>query len=80
MAIQVPAELEAALRDLAKRRGESLDQAVERALRNYIVAESITDITPLDLSASPLAMIPELELPPYEDDTDRGQSPQYDGH
>jgi len=67
MTFRLPAELQRALRDIAQSRGEHLNQLVERALREFIDSASESLPPPSEIDLPQTAMIPELELPPYND-------------
>jgi len=67
MVIQLPARIEEQLRGLAEQRGEAIDALVEDAVREYLVAASVTDLRAGDVAETQFALLGELrEIPAWK--------------
>lgn len=60
MVVRLSDSLEQELRELAVTLGRPLDQVVEQAVREYLVAISMTDVTPHEVGEAQLKMLAEL--------------------
>ncbi len=60
MTLELPAEVEADLRDLASEQGRSIQMLVEEAVREYLVAAATTDLKPAEIAEAQLAMVAEF--------------------
>ncbi len=67
MVIQISPCLENELRRVASQRDRALDDIVEEAVRQYLDAAAITDLTPEDITATQEALLGELDEPPEWD-------------
>lgn len=66
MTVHLSDNLLESLRKLADAQGREMDVIVDEAVREYLVASSITDVTPEEIAATQLELIPELErMEPY---------------
>lgn len=66
MTVHLSDNLLESLRKLADAQGREMDVIVDEAVREYLVASSITDVTPEEIAATQLGLIPELEgIEPY---------------
>ncbi len=73
MTVNLSDNLIESLRKLADAQGRDMNVIVDEAVREYLVASSITDVTPEQVAATQLGLIPELGgVEPYEPDT-KGQ-------
>jgi predicted transcriptional regulator len=71
MTIELPADIEESLRDLAARQGRDLRVLVEEAVRDYVEAVHITDLTSAEVAEAQLALLGDLEgIPDWKDDRD----------
>jgi predicted transcriptional regulator len=72
MTVHLSDNLVASLQKLADVQGRDLSLIVDEAVREYLVASSITDLTPEQVAETQLRLTPELErLDPYN--IDEGQ-------
>ncbi len=62
MTLELPAEVEAKLRDLASEQGRSIQMLVEEAICEYLVAAATTDLKPAEIAEAQLAMVDELRV------------------
>jgi predicted transcriptional regulator len=60
MTIELPRVVEDELRDLAKKQNRELTEIVEAAVRQYLDAVAITDISPGDVAATQEKLLGEL--------------------
>jgi predicted transcriptional regulator len=60
MTVELPKKVEEELRGLAERQGRSLDDLLEEAVEQYLVAASLTDTTPGEVAATQTALLGEL--------------------
>ena len=60
MTIELPAKVEAKLRDLASKQGQSPHKLAEEAIREYLEVAAITDLEPAEIAEAQSAMITEL--------------------
>ena len=66
MTVHLSDNLVASLQKLADVQGRDLSLIVDEAVREYLVASSITDLTPEQVAEKQLRLTPELErLDPY---------------
>ncbi|HXU45140.1 MAG TPA: hypothetical protein VN783_06415 [Thermoanaerobaculia bacterium] len=61
MTVEVSARVERDLQDLADRQGREIGSLVEEALRAYLEAFAITDLTPAEVAATQLALVGDLQ-------------------
>ncbi len=61
MTIHFPPDLSEALERLAAAQGQELESVIERALREYVEAAAITDLSSADIGEAQMAMLPELK-------------------
>ena len=61
MTVHLSGSLEGELERLARLRGKGVEALVEEAVRQYIEAAAITDVSPEDLAQTQAAMAGELE-------------------
>ena len=62
MTIDLTPELESELRRLAHELGRDVDSIVAEAIRQYVVASAITDVTPEEVAQTQELLITELKL------------------
>lgn len=68
MIIDLPRTVEERLQDLAARQGREIDEIVEEAISDYLVATSITDLSPEEVAEAQEALISELrDVPEWKD-------------
>jgi predicted transcriptional regulator len=68
MTVPVSGQLESRLRDLARRAGVGVDAIVEEALRQYLDAAAITDVTDSEIADTQEKLAGELNAEvPWED-------------
>jgi len=60
MTVELPADVEKELRDLAEVRSREVPELVEEAIRQYLEAESITDVSAADVAEAQIRMTGEL--------------------
>lgn len=60
MPIYLPPPIEALIRELADKQGRPVETVVEEAIRQYLEATVITDITPDDVAKTQESLLPEL--------------------
>jgi predicted transcriptional regulator len=60
MTVELPAGVEKELRDLAEVRSREVPELVEEAIRQYLEAESITDVSAADVAEAQIRMTGEL--------------------
>ena len=68
MIIDLPRTVEERLQDLATRQGREIDEIVEEAISDYLVAAAITDLSPEEVAEAQEALISELrDVPEWKD-------------
>lgn len=68
MTIELPAGVENELRDLADQQQRTVETLVEEAIRQYLQAVAITDLTPGEVAETQMALSKELSsIPSWED-------------
>ncbi|NLX14663.1 MAG: hypothetical protein GXY44_13560 [Phycisphaerales bacterium] len=67
MVIQISPCLENELRRVASQRAQALDDIVAEAVRQYLDAAAITEVTPEDITATQEALLGELDDQPEWD-------------
>jgi len=71
MTINLPADIEEGLRDLATRQGRKVSLLVQEAVRDYVEAANITDLTSAEVGEVQLALLGELVgVPEWKDGSD----------
>lgn len=71
MTVHISNELEEALRQIAAAQGRQADAVVADAVRDYLVAASITDVTPAELAETQMKLLTQFpSLAPYENGAD----------
>jgi len=60
MTIELPTSVEEQLRDLAVKQGRGIEAVVAEAVREYLVASSITDLDASDVAAAQVTLLEEL--------------------
>ncbi|HEV7667366.1 MAG TPA: ribbon-helix-helix protein, CopG family [Thermoanaerobaculia bacterium] len=71
MTIELPADIEESLRDLAARQGRDISVLVEEVVREYVEAAQITDLTSAEVAETQLALLSELKgIPEWKDGSD----------
>ena len=60
MTVELPAGVEKELRNLAEVRSREVPELVEEAIRQYLEAESITDVSAADVAEAQIRMTGEL--------------------
>jgi len=63
MMVELPQKVEQELRSLAERQGRSLDDLLEEAVEQYLVAASLTDTTPGEVAATQTALLCDARAP-----------------
>lgn len=66
MVVNVSDDLAGALRKRAQNEGRDIGSLVEEAVREYLISSAITDLSPEQIGEAQLALLPELNAPPYE--------------
>jgi hypothetical protein len=68
MTIDLPADIEESLRDIAAQQGRDIGVLVGEVLQDYIEAAHITDFTSAEVGETQLALIGELKgIPEWKD-------------
>jgi len=60
MRVELPAQVEEELHDLAVQQGRGVEQVVEEAVRQYLEAAAITDLSADDVAATQVALVGEM--------------------
>ena len=61
MTVHLSDNLADALKRLAQEQGKGMDRVVEEAVKDYLTAAAITDISTDDLAATQASLLPELD-------------------
>lgn len=78
MTIDLPADIEESLRDLAARQGRDVRVLVEEAVRDYVEAAHITDLTSAGVGETQIALLGELKGIPDWKDNGNSDRPEVD--
>ena len=60
MTVELPPQVEMELNDLAVHQGRGVDEIVEEAVRQYLEAAAITDLSAAEVAETQAALVPEL--------------------
>lgn len=72
MTLHLPTSIESDLRRLAERQGRDVESLAEEAIRQYLDAANITDLTPDQIGDLQMGLAPELPPTDKWDSNGRG--------